>query len=88
MLPWQALVLGTPSEEVTEPLINSSRPPESFSCLICNPSAIRPSQFVPEPLHGYLMLAERLAVDPAPFGSAWNFGPAYEDAMPVHRIAD
>jgi hypothetical protein len=42
---------------------------------MCNPSAIRPSQFVPEPLHGYLMLAERLAVDPAPFASAWNFGP-------------
>ena len=32
-------------------------------CLIRNPSAIRPWQFVLEPLRGYLMLAERLAED-------------------------
>ena len=30
-------------------------------CLIRSPSAIRPWQFVMEPLRGYLMLAERLA---------------------------
>jgi CDP-glucose 4,6-dehydratase len=57
-------------------------------CPIRNPSAIRPWQFVLEPLHGYIMLAERLAVDPDAFASAWNFGPADEDAMPVHWIAD
>jgi CDP-glucose 4,6-dehydratase len=57
-------------------------------CLIRNPSAIRPWQFVLEPLHGYLLLAERLAVDAARFASAWNFGPADADAMPVHWIAD
>jgi len=43
-------------------------------CLIRSPSAIRPWQFVLEPLRGYLMLAERLAEDTSRFGSAWNFG--------------
>jgi len=58
------------------------------SCLIRNPSAIRPWQFVLEPLRGYLMLAEHLAKDGAHFGSAWNFGPADTDAAPVSCIAD
>jgi CDP-glucose 4,6-dehydratase len=57
-------------------------------CLIRNPSAIRPWQFVLEPLRGYLMLAERLAEDPCQFASAWNFGPAEDDAKPVSWIAD
>lgn len=57
-------------------------------CLIRNPSAVRPWQFVLEPLRGYLALAERLAQDAARFSSAWNFGPAEEDARPVSWIAD
>jgi CDP-glucose 4,6-dehydratase len=57
-------------------------------CLIRNPSAIRPWQFVLEPLRGYLMLAERLAEDACSFASAWNFGPAEGDAKPVSWIAD
>ena len=56
-------------------------------CLIRNPSAVRPWQFVLEPLRGYLMLAERLAEDPM-LSSAWNFGPADADAQPVSWIAD
>jgi CDP-glucose 4,6-dehydratase len=58
------------------------------TCLIRNPSAIRPWQFVLEPLHGYLVLAERLAEDPASFGCGWNFGPAEADARPVSWLAD
>ena len=58
------------------------------SCLIRNPSAIRPWQFVLEPLRGYLMLAERLVEDASRFASAWNFGPADTDAKPVSWIAD
>jgi CDP-glucose 4,6-dehydratase len=58
------------------------------SCLIRNPSAVRPWQFVLEPLRGYLMLAERLSEDPARFASGWNFGPAESDAYPVSWIAD
>jgi CDP-glucose 4,6-dehydratase len=57
-------------------------------CLIRNPSAIRPWQFVLEPLRGYLMLVERLAEDPSRFASAWNFGPVDTDAKPVSWIAD
>jgi CDP-glucose 4,6-dehydratase len=57
-------------------------------CLLRNPSAIRPWQFVLEPLRGYLTLAERLAQDPRRFASAWNFGPAESDARPVSWIAD
>ena len=57
-------------------------------CLIRNPMAIRPWQFVLEPLRGYLMLAERLTESPGRFGSAWNFGPEETDAQPVCWIAD
>lgn len=57
-------------------------------CLIRNPCACRPWQFVLEPLRGYLMLAERLAENPQMFASGWNFGPADADARPVSWIAD
>ncbi|HWZ99322.1 MAG TPA: CDP-glucose 4,6-dehydratase [Candidatus Dormibacteraeota bacterium] len=57
-------------------------------CMIRNPLAIRPWQFVLEPLRGYLMLAERLAQDASKFASGWNFGPADADARPVSWIAD
>jgi len=57
-------------------------------CLIRNPCAIRPWQFVLEPLRGYLILAERLLDLPESFGQAWNFGPAEDDAKPVSWIAD
>jgi CDP-glucose 4,6-dehydratase len=57
-------------------------------CQIRNPSAIRPWQFVLEPLRGYLLLAERLTADPSCFASGWNFGPADADAKPVSWIAD
>jgi CDP-glucose 4,6-dehydratase len=57
-------------------------------CLIRNPAAFRPWQFVLEPLRGYLMLAERLSTDPVNFACGWNFGPADADAKPVSWIAD
>ena len=57
-------------------------------CLIRNPSAIRPWQFVLEPLRGYLTLAERLLQDPSRFAAGWNFGPVDSDAKPVCWIAD
>jgi len=57
-------------------------------CLIRNPSAIRPWQFVLEPLRGYLLLAERLTEDANRFASPWNFGPDEADAKPVSWIAD
>jgi CDP-glucose 4,6-dehydratase len=61
---------------------------ENRPCLIRSPMAIRPWQFVMEPLRGYLMLAEQLATKPSRFESAWNFGPEEADAKPVTWIAD
>lgn len=52
------------------------------------PRSIRPWQFVLEPLHGYLMLAERLWTDGPDFAKAWNFGPDDADARTVGWIAD
>jgi CDP-glucose 4,6-dehydratase len=57
-------------------------------CPIRNPSAIRPWQFVLDPLRGYLVLAEGLSKDMGRFAAAWNFGPAEKDAKPVSWIAD
>jgi CDP-glucose 4,6-dehydratase len=57
-------------------------------CEIRNPCAVRPWQFVLEPLRGYLMLAERLSQDPSAFASGWNFGPPDSDARPVSWIAN
>ena len=57
-------------------------------CLIRNPAAYRPWQFVLEPLRGYLLLAEKLSEDDVCFASGWNFGPADTDAKPVSWIAD
>lgn len=53
-----------------------------------SPGAIRPWQHVLEPLSGYLVLAERLATDGAPFADGWNFGPADGDARPVDWVLD
>lgn len=56
--------------------------------LIRNPDAIRPWQHVLEPLHGYLQLAAKLLAGEKDFASAWNFGPAEEDARPVKWIVE
>jgi CDP-glucose 4,6-dehydratase len=55
---------------------------------IRNPVAVRPWQHVVEPLSGYLLLAERLANDPARYAGGWNFGPPQEDMAPVSRVVD
>ncbi len=56
--------------------------------LIRSPNAIRPWQHVLEPLHGYLMLAERLWRDGAAFTEGWNFGPEDSDAKPVAWVVE
>jgi CDP-glucose 4,6-dehydratase len=56
--------------------------------LIRRPNAIRPWQHVLEPLHGYMMLAQKLLAEPARFATAYNFGPGDEDIWPVERIAN
>jgi CDP-glucose 4,6-dehydratase len=57
------------------------------TALIRNPAAIRPWQHVLEPLHGYLVLAEKLCGGGG-FADAWNFGPADGDSRPVRWVAD
>lgn len=54
-----------------------------------NPDAVRPWQHVLEPLHGYLLLAERLATHgAATYAEGWNFGPRDEDTLTVREIVD
>ena len=55
---------------------------------IRNPASTRPWQHVLEPLHGYMLLAERLYENAPEFAQAWNFGPDDSDARPVEWLAD
>jgi CDP-glucose 4,6-dehydratase len=59
---------------------------------IRHPHAIRPWQHVLEPLHGYILLAEKLLASErnhaARYATAYNFGPSDTDARPVAWIAE
>ncbi len=55
---------------------------------IRNPASTRPWQHVLEPLHGYMLLAQRLYENNAEHAEAWNFGPDDADAKPVEWLAD
>ncbi|AXY09061.1 CDP-glucose 4,6-dehydratase [Bacillus anthracis] len=52
---------------------------------IRNKNAIRPWQHVLDPLHGYILLAEKLWTD-AEYAEAWNFGPLNEPNRTVHDV--
>jgi CDP-glucose 4,6-dehydratase len=54
--------------------------------LLRNPRATRPWQHVLEPLHGYLLLAQRLLAAPESHSEAWNFGPAAGDNPSVASV--
>jgi CDP-glucose 4,6-dehydratase len=54
---------------------------------IRRPQAIRPWQHVLEPLHGYILLAEKLLSGDRRYATAFNFGPREDDARPVEWIA-
>ena len=53
-----------------------------------NPAAVRPWQFVLEPLYGYLLLAERLFQEGDAYAGGWNFGPSGEDTRPVSWVVE
>jgi CDP-glucose 4,6-dehydratase len=53
---------------------------------IRSPYAIRPWQFVLEPLTGYLLLAAKLYSEGVYFAEGWNFGPDDKDAKNVKWI--
>lgn len=52
-----------------------------------NPAAVRPWQFVLEPLSGYLMLAEKLWTEPEAYAGGWNFGPDPSQVTTVEAMA-
>ncbi|MCF6245794.1 MAG: CDP-glucose 4,6-dehydratase [Desulfobacula sp.] len=56
--------------------------------LIRNPGAIRPWQFVLEPLSGYLTLAQKLYEQGVEYAEGWNFGPKEDDAKTVQWIVE
>jgi len=56
--------------------------------LIRRPGAVRPWQHVLEPLHGYILLAEKLLAGESRFATAFNFGPGDDGAWTVEQIAD
>src|ERR1700733_14791106 len=55
---------------------------------IRRPNAIRPWQHVLEPLHGYILLAERLLTADPRYATAYNSGPTEDDAQPVQWIVE
>ena len=55
---------------------------------IRNPRAIRPWQFVLDPLFGYLWLALKMKEDPEEYAEAWNFGPNHSNAVDVQTITE
>jgi CDP-glucose 4,6-dehydratase len=54
---------------------------------IRNPDAVRPWQYVLDPVLGYLKLAERL-VDDDSFAGGWNFGPGAGSEVTVREIVE
>jgi len=53
---------------------------------IRNPHAIRPWQFVLEPLSGYMQVAQRLYEAGHTYATGWNFGPADTDLQTVAQL--
>jgi CDP-glucose 4,6-dehydratase len=53
-----------------------------------NPSAVRPWQYVLEPLGGYLLLAAKMLSEPGLYSEAWNFGPGHDKIHTVSALAD
>jgi len=55
---------------------------------IRNPDAIRPWQYVLEPLSGYLLLASKMLERTNKFEGAWNFGPPDADILTVEELVN
>jgi CDP-glucose 4,6-dehydratase len=53
---------------------------------IRNPHAVRPWQFVLEPLSGYLQIAQLLFEQGGKYAEGWNFGPADTDLQTVSQL--
>jgi len=53
-----------------------------------NPDAVRPWQYVLEPLSGYLWLAYQLWHAGEVYDGSWNFGPPSRSNIPVRQVVD
>lgn len=53
---------------------------------IRNPNSTRPWQHVLEPLHGYLLLGEKLLLNKKEFATSFNFGPNPEEEATVSKV--
>jgi CDP-glucose 4,6-dehydratase len=51
-----------------------------------NPHAVRPWQYVLEPLRGYLTLALKMYEEPARYCGPWNFGPGESSEVSVSSL--
>lgn len=56
--------------------------------IIRNPNAIRPWQYVLEPLYGYMLLAENLWNEGSKYAEGWNFGPENDSIITVSELAN
>jgi CDP-glucose 4,6-dehydratase len=56
--------------------------------IVRNPDAVRPWQYVLEPLSGYLWLGACLWTTPGTFEGSWNFGPHTAGNVSVRRIVN
>lgn len=54
--------------------------------IVRNPHAVRPWQYVLEPLNGYLTLAMKMYKDPMHYCGAWNFGPGSSSEITVSGL--
>ena len=54
--------------------------------ILRNPTFIRPWQYVLEPLHGYIKLAEKEYNNKSISYSAWNFAPKKNNSVSVNKL--
>jgi CDP-glucose 4,6-dehydratase len=67
--------------------------PDSIRCLrvgrpitVRNPNAVRPWQYVLEPLAGYLLLSAKMYQNAGQYEGAWNFGPERDSFVSVREL--
>ena len=56
--------------------------------IIRNPGSVRPWQHVLEPILGYLLLGSKMVYEPVRFSDSFNFGPDFNDALPVKNMVE
>lgn len=61
---------------------------EKKPVIIRNPKAVRPWQYVLEPISGYLFLGGKLNTESNRYAGAWNFGPLGDSSLTVKDLVD